>query len=264
MVFGSRRLRVGECLGEVFKVMAVRSYILLPLTLLVQTPMYCYVQMSGGEVWADAAALSVLYSPIAMVCLSGLLSYSILSYFDQRRSRPKASIGLAVLAAIPKLVLLPVLAVLVVIFSACPSFVLGILIGSFSGDSSMDSTLGILLLAMLTWFVVAFLVTTSVASGPIFLAETYNPIRAIARSIELTKGNRLRIFATLLVLSVVTFVASSALKGVFIGFEAHWSLVMLPGALSILPFAAAASVFYASLIRIQGGSSEEEWVEVFE
>ncbi len=173
-----------------------------------------------GEVWWQIVLVSLL-SAIGMLGLLSLLT-------DHNRPTVGEALKAGVIYLLPYIGAQILIGVLVGLIILVP-----ILLGAVAGMGAAG-LVGILAVVAVVYIYTKFSLTVPV----IVMEETMNPVRALARSWSLTKGNSIRLFLFYLLILVVFFVVSMVLGivggalGLVAGAEANLIVSGLIGAVA--------------------------------
>jgi hypothetical protein len=244
------QLDMGVVIKELFAVLGRNFGTFLILTLiLVGLPALLsgYLQMTymrAGQIFAWQTLIGSLVSAAGLFILQGTIIYGTVTDLNGKR----ASIGACLSVGLG---------------SFLPLFAIGIL-------SYIAIACGMILLIVPG----LMLLTAWIVAVPAYVAERPGIFAAFGRSAELTRGNRWRIFALLIVYLVVVIIVE-ALAGVFgnasriasgQGIPMIQSLVLLPviAIASGLITSAGVAALYVELRRIRDGVGPSELAAVFD
>ncbi len=237
---GERRIQVGRVLKQGFAVLFRNIVPFGFLALLLWSPFVILGASRGAPSLTDTFAAVgpwiFLFTFVIGGLLNGVLAYG--TFMDLRGQR--ASIGACVGRGLA--LILPILGVVIV--------------------STIAMAIGTMLL-VIPGIIVMLMLYVAV---PVAVVERPGVLAALRRSRELTKGNRWRLLAILLVVTIITQVASWIGRTVggsinpIAGLSAEWVLSSVFGALT----AVVTAVAYYELRQAKEGTSIDQLAAVFD
>ena len=242
------RLDIISVFSASFGVFGRRWYVFLGVSLasiaVVLTFNFIALRIGNASALGSQRVIALLLEVVNFIAMIGGNGIVFVFVDNLSRGKPLDARGtiLRVLGMLPSLLVLVVVAGIVAALSEVASSLFGFVL--FQMQSWATSHSGISsIFAWFAWLLVRFLVLAAIGSVfavalPACAAEELNPLRALARSVQLTKGNRGRVFG-LFVLGAFT---CGVICFLFLMSMMSWAL-MFVAILAMYPVALIVSSF---------------------
>lgn len=273
-------LSTGHNVNLVFRVFGARFPILIFVSLLFAAPtLFLTSEEAAPAEWfpleasdpgaAESDGLGALdvflliYPYLSGAILGGILSYVVIQYLHRKRLDLGRLIGITLQKAIPLLIAVTLSLLLVALPILAPIGIFAAVSGEFVPIG--DQTAVFFLLIIPGGFVSMWLMLCVALTTPVVVTETSNPLLAIRRSFQLTRGCRMSLVSIYIVMGLAMFVAAVAgAVLITVAFQSPSILGKVFENIVAIPAVLVPAVAYCSIRRHKEGATGEDLVAIFD